>query len=185
MVVSLHTNLAFPLAQVIVDIGVRVRYLIPVVLYQLMIRCPFAVPMVPDAPSESAGEGYIERMCGLISLLGAIIQTRPTLQCINPYGVENGWIWMASMLNLPLQHISPFIIHAFLETAGHSLWQRYQSNFLNLLKFIKREYIRKIPVTAAAGIARLELYIDSAFTKVPPGIASPTGSFTSFEAPFS
>lgn len=155
--VSLHMPSAFPIAQVVVDVSVHQRAVLFVLLYLMMKRCPYAVPRYVDKELfsseaefkvasgylllEGGIEGdqpYIERMGGILNLLGAIIQTSPsTGMCCCPaplsashmthayiggysssYDLSQGWLWMASVLNVRPQPITPFMICAFLEVCS-------------------------------------------------------------------
>lgn len=96
--VFLHGPSAFPIAQLVVDLSIHQRVLTPVILHRMMTRCPYAVPRyVPKKEGQSdqahkiamgylqagntiEGENaYMERMAGILSLYGAIVQTEPSI----------------------------------------------------------------------------------------------------------
>lgn len=193
--ICLHVPSAFPVAQVVVDLSTRQKYLLPAVLYFIMCRAPLAIPRhIPRRQGQSEQEhklamgylqmagslegeqAYAERMSGLLSLLAAIVQARPSLGEPAAYGIENGWVWLASFLNLPPQPISPYILCAFLEVAGYAMWRRYQQHFNGLMDFIRRQYLPLIPATSVAGKTRLELFLGPLFKKSRPKLEPPEGS---------
>lgn len=158
-------------------------------------RCPYAVPRyIERIPGQSeqeykAAQGYIidgssieneasytERMAGILSLLGAIMQTKPTLQMPTPYGIEFAWIWIASVLNIKPQSITPYLICAFLESAGHALLARYGNLFLKVLRFIQKGYLGMIPAGSIAAKTRLDIFVNDALSGSPPSLPPPEGS---------
>lgn len=192
---SLHAPSAFPIAQVIVDLGVLQPRLLQMLLYLMMQRCPYAVPRyIERLPGQSErahrlAQGYLfdgdtveseasytERMAGILSLLGAIAQTTPTLQVSPPYGIESAWVWIASVLNIKPQPITPYLICSFLESAGYALLMRYGELFVKVLRFIQRGYLDMIPSGSVAAKTRLEIYVNDALSRAPPSLPPPEGS---------
>ena len=55
---------------------------------------------------------YGERMCGILSVYAAIIQTTALP---HSYGISHGWTWMARILNMPPRRITGLLIITFLE----------------------------------------------------------------------
>ena len=58
---------------------------------------------------------YMERMSAYVALFAAIVQTRPFSGIQNPFGIANGWRWLASILNMSPRNITPFLLCSFLE----------------------------------------------------------------------
>lgn len=162
----------------------------------MMKGCPYAIPRYIDQlPGQSqlehkAAQGYIisegnqiegessytERMSGILLLLGAIMQGEPTIGGGNIYGIENGWVWLASVLNIKPQPITPYLICSFLESAGYKLWRIYKDSFVKLLRFIRKDYLPMIPAGSIAAKTRLEVYLDEFFSHNPPTLKFPEGS---------
>lgn len=183
--VCLHTPSAFPLAQMVIDLSVQQKNLIPILTHLIHRRCPYAVPRYiprkdgqseqdhrkamgyliiedddnPSAPPTIEGEqNYIERMTGILSLYGAIIVAKPTIGVPSPFGVENAWLWTASVLNIHPEPITPYMVCSFLETSGYSLWLSYGDTFIKLLHFIKEKYLAMIPDGSIGAKTRLDIY---------------------------
>lgn len=95
--ISLHSPSAFPVAQVVVDLSCQQKGLMPVIVYLIMKKCPYAVPRyISRRVDQSVREHkikmgytengqsleqemmYTERMAGILCLYGAIIQSKPT-----------------------------------------------------------------------------------------------------------
>ena len=60
---------------------------------------------------QSSDLQYTERMCGILSLYSAIVQT---FLVPNPYSIEHGWTWLARCLNQSPRPISPLLLYTFL-----------------------------------------------------------------------
>lgn len=63
----------------------------------------------------------------------------------HPYGLENGWTWMANFLNLdPVPDICPTLLVEFIEIAGFEMWTTYKQQFQKLLLVVQQQYIPKL-----------------------------------------
>ena len=136
------------MAQVVIDLCVMQPKLLPLLLTLIMEKCPYTIPKyiehvpgqtekeykaclgyIVDSSSNIEGEqSYFERMTGIISLYGAIVQTLPTIGAKNPYGIENSWIWLSTILNIKPQDITPYLICSFLDVSWDFITRT--SNFL-------------------------------------------------------
>lgn len=58
---------------------------------------------------------YKARMCAYVSFFAGIVQSDPISFSKNPFGIENGWRWMASILNISQRSITPSLLCSFLE----------------------------------------------------------------------
>ena len=191
---SLHCPSAFPIAQVVIDLSIYQKNLLYVLLVLMMKACPYAIPIyIPQEPGQSlqsykislgyhihddqieGDAAYNDRMNGIMALLGAIVQTKSTIGAPNPYGIGNGWTWLASILNVRPQAITPFIICSFLETAGYKLWKAYNGNFLKILKYLRSHYLELLPAGSIAARTRLEIYINEFLCHDPPRVQPPEG----------
>ncbi len=193
--VCLHTPSAFPIAQVVLDVGIHQKMLIPVLVHLMMARCPYAVPryvereegrtdqahrlamgyLLIEGNQIEGEQTYTERMAGMISLYGAIVQGEPTIGVANVYGIENGWVWLASILNIKPHPITPFVICAFLENAGYVMWRKYKDHFVKLMHFVRTQYLQMIPPGSVAAKTRMEIYIGAFFKKAQPSLCEPEG----------
>jgi nucleoporin GLE1 len=102
-------------------------------------------------------ESYHERMAGIISLYAAFLQS-PHPQ--HPHGIKFAWQWLATILNRPPRRITPVILIAFLQIAGYTLWNSYRRQFAKILRFIKSDYLHRLPEGCVGARTRLELYIE-------------------------
>lgn len=59
----------------------------------------------------------------------------------NPFGIENGWKYLASVLNNPPDANYLHILGKVLEVAGSSLHQAYGQQFVKLMEFLRDNYI--------------------------------------------
>lgn len=91
---------------------------------------------------------YLKRLSGLQRLYSAILitkQKRNQQSQPHPYGLENGWIWMANFLNLePLPEICATLLLEFIQVCGAEMWQTYQQQFLKLLLVLQQTYMIKL-----------------------------------------
>lgn len=57
-----------------------------------------------------------EQYCALTSLFAAMIQTDP-LSPLNrsPFGIDNGWRWIATILNMDPIPMTPSLLASFME----------------------------------------------------------------------
>jgi hypothetical protein len=96
--------------------------------------------------SESKGESfenfesYVDRAVGIITLLGGIIQTT---DMPNSIGLEDGWTWLARLLNLKPTKITIIVLERFLKIAGPQLQLRYKSQFKKLCQSVKTDIVNK------------------------------------------
>lgn len=96
-------------------------------------------------------------MCGILSLYAAIIQTDAIP---NSYGMENGWKWMARLLNMKPRKITPLLIHTFLVVAGSGLMKKYGTQARKLIHVIVEGIIPIIPTAAIASTTKLKLFLE-------------------------
>ncbi|XP_068455006.1 mRNA export factor GLE1 isoform X2 [Clinocottus analis] len=162
--VASHHEAAFPIAVVasgVWELHPRVGELI---LAHLHKKCPYAVPHYPPMKDGTTVEDYqrilgyrvddfgvegqdifLKRMSGMIRFYAAIIQLRwpyGSKQGSAPHGLNNGWRWLAQMLNMePLADITATLLFDFLEVCGNALMKLYQSQFWKLILLLKDEYL--------------------------------------------
>lgn len=166
-------------------------------------KCPYTVPFyIPKTKEIStvnycklvgyAVEGdevesedkYLKKLSGLIRLYAAIVSSEVPLLLGNrshPLGLEHGWLWLTSVLNLEPRPVTSVILFNFLEVAGHALMKKYGKQFRKLLQLLCVEMMPKIlevtPNESKAGAMRLKIFLD---TCIKEGrIRQPEGYLTS------
>jgi len=105
-------------------------------------------------------EGYMERACGCVSLFAAVIQTGPTYGN-NAFSLDDGWKWLARIVNGKQSSITPAIVYAMLETAGYSMSNRYRRQFAKLMAMIQKVVVLGAVKSAPNGPTnRLDAFIE-------------------------
>ncbi|TPX69036.1 hypothetical protein SpCBS45565_g02686 [Spizellomyces sp. 'palustris'] len=185
--IAVKTDSAFPLAVLCIMIYRQHTEFLDVLLGRFVKRCPYIVPLYPPRFESDTDDDfrkrlgyreidddvwedeiqYTERMCGLMAIYAAIVQTTIIP---NDYGLQNGLNWLFLILSIEPRRISPFLILRFLEIAGHELLNQYRPQTEEALMFLRNEFIPKIPAKAIAGTTRLQIFLDSVFEKgaIPP-----------------
>eukprot|EP00842_Homolaphlyctis_polyrhiza_P006682 jgi/Hompol1/7014/HPOL_005158-RA len=109
-------------------------------------------------------EQYSERMCGILSLYAAIIQTSAVP---NNYGIAHGWTWLACIMNLKPRKITPLLLITFLEIAGNALLTKYKGQAKKLIRHIIDIVIPTISTNkkAIASTTRLGLWLEETVLK--------------------
>ncbi|XP_061116812.1 mRNA export factor GLE1 [Conger conger] len=203
--VASHHEAAFPIAVVasgVWDLHPKVGDLI---LAHLHKKCPYSVPYYPpmkdgtsveeyqrilgyrvDDSGVEAQDSFLKRMSGMIRLYAAIIQLRwpYNKQGPAPHGLNNGWRWLAQMLNLePLADVTATLLFDFLEVCGHALMKQYQGQFWKLIFLIKEEYFPRIEAVTSTGqmgsVMRLKQFLESSLRRkdIPPPKGQLSSSF--------
>lgn len=105
---------------------------------------------------------YEERMCGVVCLYAAIVQTTALP---HSYGIQHGWKWLSRILNLPVRRITASLILTFIETAGYEMYKKYPTQMPKLMKLLLADAIPKMPEASVASITRLQLFLDDTVLK--------------------
>ena len=105
---------------------------------------------------------YEERMCGVLSLYSAIVQTTALP---HSYGIQYGWKWLSRMFNLPVRRISASLILTFIEMAGYEMYKKYPTQMPKLMTLLIREIIPRMPEASVASITRLQLFLEETVIK--------------------
>ncbi|PKC66354.1 hypothetical protein RhiirA1_459836 [Rhizophagus irregularis] len=99
---------------------------------------------------------------------------------INPYSMDHAWIWLARLLNLPPQKITPFLLYTFLKVAGAQVVQVYKGQATKILYVIFKAYVHQPPpeikallTSSPAAMSRLKTFLEDASRK---GFIEPEGS---------
>ncbi|KAH6582555.1 hypothetical protein BASA61_008454 [Batrachochytrium salamandrivorans] len=185
--VAVKRNMAFPLAIVCVLLFEKHPQFLSIFLGRLMKKCPFIVPRyIRKLPSDSLADymkrsgykeidgkleseiQYGERMCGILSLYAAIVQTS---NIPNSYNIANGWVWMSRILNMKPRRITTLLLYTFLEIAGNALVTTYKRQAIKLVRYIVQVLIPMAPAAANASTTRLALFLDETVLKtgnMPP-----------------
>ncbi|XP_035513910.1 nucleoporin GLE1 [Morone saxatilis] len=154
--VASHHEAAFPIAVVASGVWELHPRVGDFILAHLHKKCPYAVPHYPpmkegtqveeyqrilgyrvDDSGVEGQDSFLKRMSGMIRLYAAIIQLRwpyGSKQGAAPHGLNNGWRWLAQMLNMePLADITATLLFDFLEVCGNALMKQYQGQFWKLI----------------------------------------------------
>ncbi len=111
-------------------------------------------------------ERYFERMAGFVTLFTAFLQVpirKPPIHilpmvsdCVcwaagHPYGVGEGWRWLARVCNMAPKPATAAVCHAFLSTAGYEMHRVYGAQMTKLMTRVgAAECWGKMPETAGA-----------------------------------
>ncbi|KAJ8452660.1 hypothetical protein Cgig2_004996 [Carnegiea gigantea] len=122
---------------------------------------------------ESTSEN-LNRLESCMKLFGALVQTEAQ-GITNIYGLEQGWVWLARLLNnLPADVYTAVALEAFLSMAGYALYRRYKSQFQKILRSIAQEFVKGLrgcrDPRIKSVITRLENYMEAnAYLMEPAG----------------
>ncbi|XP_064420438.1 mRNA export factor GLE1 [Latimeria chalumnae] len=185
--VASHHEAAFPIAIVASGIWELHPKVGELLLAHLHKKCPYAVPFYPALKEGTSLEEYqrmlgyrvqdsgveqqdnfLKRMSGMIRLYAAIIQLRwpyGNKQGVHPHGLNNGWRWLAQMLNMePLADVTATLLFDFLEVCGNALMKQYQTQFWKMIFLIKDEYFPRIEAVTSSGqmgsVMRLKQFLE-------------------------
>ena len=182
---------AFRFAAVIVQLWSRFPIFGKIFMAWFVQKCPYIIHYYPnredfnddhsyltacgytvksDSKSESE-ESFLNKMRAMIKIYAAIIQSNAPN---NPHDINNGWMWLALILNSPpLPNLTPAILHAFLFISAHKLLSTYQKQFMKLLIFIELTYIPMIGKVQSISenvikqtLGQLKLYIEKIMKKL-------------------
>uniref|UniRef100_A0A8C4GQL5 mRNA export factor GLE1 n=1 Tax=Dicentrarchus labrax TaxID=13489 RepID=A0A8C4GQL5_DICLA len=186
--VASHHEAAFPIAVVASGVWELHPRVGDFILAHLHKKCPYAVPHYPpmkegtqveeyqrilgyrvDDSGVEGQDSFLKRMSGMIRLYAAIIQLRwpyGSKQGAAPHGLNNGWRWLAQMLNMePLADITATLLFDFLEVCGNALMKQYQGQFWKLILLLKDEYFPRIEAVTSTGqmgsVIRLKQFLET------------------------
>lgn len=180
--VSSNSQAAFPIAAIIVSIWQKIPDFGKLFLAYAYKECPYLVPyFIPQFNNQTTEDYYkllgyrltdgvlekqdmyLKRQTGIIKLYAAILVTkvRPVDGKNHPHGIENGWRWLNSLLNLdPLPDICATLILGFLQVAGFEMWKVYRKQFTKVLQLIQQQYFPKLSKVDEGGPkSRLEVFL--------------------------
>ncbi|XP_071946589.1 mRNA export factor GLE1-like [Antedon mediterranea] len=190
--VSSQHESAFVYAALTVAIMCEFPDMRPLVLAHFYKNCPYLVPYyIPKQESQTSEEyfktlGYqydsdgtaekqdkfLRRMSGYTRLFASIIITQPVQgsQHKHPFGVEEGWKFVASMLALePQPDITATVLFDFLQVAGSTLLQTYGKQFLKLLHVLYKDFFPRIESVKGQGgggpVMRLKNFLEESLKR--------------------
>ncbi|KAI8899894.1 GLE1-like protein-domain-containing protein [Globomyces pollinis-pini] len=181
--VSVRKETAFPLAVLCVVTANKHQPFIDILLGRMMFKCSYIIPCYQKKlPTETVPEyqsrlgykmtngtfetelQYNERMCGIVSLYAAIIQTKvPNIP--NPFGIQHAWTWLARILNMKPRKLTPQLIYTFLEITGNALINEYRHQAKKMILVIKDQFIPTIPAAAISSTTRLQSFLEETVIK--------------------
>ncbi|KAF9131756.1 hypothetical protein BGW39_001358 [Mortierella sp. 14UC] len=169
---------AFPLAHVAVLLFTSHAQFLEVLMARFAKKCVYVTPVyVPKAPGDSAEQymtklaykkkesgfeseaQYDARQCAIFTLYCAILQTKPPVGA-NVHAMDNGWRWMARILNMPPRPITPALIQVFLEVCGNEFMRTYRNQATKTLQLLMHKFIPLIPQQGVAGTVRLKTLLE-------------------------
>lgn len=183
--VSSSHKAAFPIAAVIVGLWSKDEAFGELLLGHFFAKCPSLVPYHMSRQQGQSDQEYysalgyniteggleqsdmfLKRISGIVRLYAAILQSPvpPGISSSHPHGLENGWMWLAKILNTdPLPDITATVLFDFLDMCGHSLHKQYGRQFQKLLRLLCQDYFPKIravtPPASGGPITRLETFL--------------------------
>ncbi|KAL4660329.1 nucleoporin GLE1 [Arapaima gigas] len=204
--IASHHEAAFPIAVVASGVWELHPKVGDLLLAHLHKKCPYSVPYYPamkegtsvedyqrilgyriEESGVEAQDSFLKRMSGMIRLYAAIIQLRwphNNRKGGCPYGLNNGWHWLAQMLNMePLADITATLLFDFLEVCGHALMKQYQGQFWKLIFLIKEDYFPRIEAVTSTGqmgaVMRLKQFLEDSLShrEIPPPKGQLSSSF--------
>lgn len=170
---------AFPVAHVAVLLFTTHAKFLDVLMARFAKKCPYVTPMyIPKAAGDSndvymqklgykkkesgyeTEAQYDARQAAIFTLYCAILQTKPPVGT-NVHGMDNGWRWMARILNMPPRPITPALIQVFLEVCGNEFMRTYRTQATKTLQLLMHKFIPMIPQQGIAGTVRLKTLLEA------------------------
>lgn len=201
LLVSSNPEAAFPLAAVTVTLWAQFPdfgKLLEAYFHQL---CPYLVPMfLPQKEGQTDKEFYmsrgytyseegvvekqdkfLKRMSGIFRLRCAIwiAATPKFLNTPNPHGLQFGWQWLASFINLkPEPDICATLLHDFFTVCGSEFYKHYGKQFFKVIKLMNSQYMVVLQNIDEGGPkTRLEVFLqnvlNTGFIPPPTGLLNP------------
>lgn len=201
LLVSSNPEAAFPLAALTVALWTQFPELGRLLEAYFHKLCPYLVPMfLPQKEGQTDKEFYLsrgytysedgavekqdkflKRMSGIFTLRCAIwiASTPKFINTTNPHGLQYGWCWLASFINLrPEPDICATLIHDFFTVCGSEFHKYYGKQFLKIIKLINFQYLPVLQNIDEGGPkTRLEVFLQnvlsSGFIPQPTGLLNP------------
>lgn len=178
---------AFSIAAVALGIWTQFPDVGRLMMGHFFMKCPYTVPFyIPKSKEIStvdyckligysvegseveSEDKFLKKLSGIIRLYAAIISSdvpAPLANRTHPLGLDHGWSWLVSVLNLEPRPVTATILFDFLEVAGHAMMKRYGKQFRKLLRILCEEVMPKIlevtPKESKAGAMRLKIFLDT------------------------
>mmetsp|Transcript_26412 Transcript_26412/g.86639 ORF Transcript_26412/g.86639 Transcript_26412/m.86639 type:complete len:341 (-) Transcript_26412:64-1086(-) len=188
-----ETNLAFPLAEVIVQLSTMYPELLQILLAKMQRQCIFAIPKYlpyrkawyatetehnealghqrdKDSGALEPRQTFLNRVTGTVVFLAAIMQVdNPN----NPHGIDQAWLWLSFFLNrLPATLETASALLGFLQVAGFRMCQVYKGQFFKLLRAVNDVFMVRLAQKAdpdkSAIITRFNTYMNERRWLQPP-----------------
>ncbi|CAG8767163.1 14910_t:CDS:2 [Gigaspora margarita] len=179
---------AFPFAHLCVLISTQHTDFMEFLMTRLVKKCPYVLPryyarqtnqsleeykkQLSYKPNEDE-DAYVNRMCAIVALYCAIMQTIPLYSNLkNPYGIDNAWTYLARLMNLRPQKITPSLLYICLKITASSLHRAYNHHALKLFSVVYKSYIQNPPsevksllTSSPAAMSRLRTLLEDASKK--------------------
>ncbi|CAG8720672.1 16502_t:CDS:2 [Acaulospora morrowiae] len=116
---------------------------------------------------------YIKRMCSILALYCAIMQTQPIHPNLkNPYSIDHAWTYLARLMNLKPKKITPFLLCTCIQITGAELIRVYRDDALKLFSVVCKAYVlqpppevRELLTISPSAMSRLKTMLENASQK--------------------
>jgi nucleoporin GLE1 len=180
--VSSMTPSAFFIASCMVRVASTVPQMLTVWLGRIVHVCPMVTIQIDsDKDRNSWTPLQMERMAGILSLFGAVLQTNVSAHGQEMYDLPMAWAWIVGILNAK-QAIKdpciPYMLITFLQVSGFALEKKYGIHFIKLLHCVQADFLSlfkqnvvpsRLVGSNKQGLVRLELYLDQIMSKYNQG----------------
>ncbi|KAG6457682.1 hypothetical protein O3G_MSEX010438 [Manduca sexta] len=185
LLVSSNPEAAFPLAAVTAALWSQFPEFGILLEANFHRSCPYLVPMLlPQKEGQTDKEFYmsrgytysedgvvekqdkfLRRMSGIFRLFCAIwIAKMPRFITVpNPHGLQHGWQWLASFVNLrPEPDICATLLHDFFAVCGSEFMKYYGKQFTKIIQLISTDYLTILQNIDEGGPkTRLEVFLQN------------------------
>ncbi|GMH36611.1 hypothetical protein BSKO_04484 [Bryopsis sp. KO-2023] len=153
-------NLIFPLTEVVMRTIARNRPLLEIVLEKLHEVCVLTVPKCYEDETDTSEmqkqmgyrivemggterleteDEFLQRQKGYVMFYAGLMQVD---SASGIHGIDEAWRYLTRLLNsLPPNRTVAFALDSFLQIAGFRLHEKYQSQFVKVLKFIEGTFL--------------------------------------------
>ncbi|CAG8624572.1 7808_t:CDS:2 [Dentiscutata heterogama] len=169
---------AFPFAHLCVLICTQHTEFMEFLMTRLVKKCPYVLPRYYARQANQSLEEYKKQMSYKPNEDEDAYVNRMYLK--NPYGIDNAWTYLARLMNLRPQKITPSLLYICLKITGSSLLRAYNQHALKLFSVVYKSYVQRPPsevnsllTSAPAAMSRLRTLLEDASKKgqfpVPEG----------------
>ncbi|KAI9270461.1 GLE1-like protein-domain-containing protein [Phascolomyces articulosus] len=169
-------------------LGAAIPEFMEYLLARLYKRCPYLIPEYHDESGLSLDQvkakqrfEYVDNdkkefqtvdmhylyQYAYVMFYAALVQMTPQLASDpqNPHGIENGWLWLARICNVPPRAITPGLVYSFLQIAGRPLLNAYPRQSIKVFQLIRADMLPVAPKSRenASPLNELGRFLDDFF----------------------